>query len=135
MVKCSIGPGERAMRPIACDLDVADVDVIGVLRAEAEIPHYFGRDLQIVRIEEWERLTGDVVLKFAFLVESYLWRILFRRGLIGRRPFEAFRRHDVHPHPLLHEFVVARADKVGNDGSIVGSDQITRFDGTRVGDG
>src|SRR5580704_19778248 len=39
---------------------VAHVDIVAVKRPEAVVPHHLGRHLRIVRVEQRERLPGDV---------------------------------------------------------------------------
>src|SRR5262249_51223486 len=83
-------------------------------RTIAEIPHYFSRDLRIVRIEQWKRLTRHVVLQCTVSSQDCLGRVLFGRGSEWWWPFQLRSRHDLELHPLLNQDVISRTQEVGD---------------------
>ncbi len=123
----------RALAPFGektLDLYITNVDVVRVLRPEAEIPHHLRRGLRIVRIEQRERQPRNVVIQFTFIIEPNLGGVFLGRGLVWRRPFQVSGRHDLHPHPLFDQHQIPGANEVGHRRGIIRSNKVAGFDGS-----
>ena len=132
VVEGEVSDGEVAQRitagcGVAGDLGIAQIGVVAIKRAVAEVPHQLGRHLGVVGVEQGKRQSGDVVVQRAVGRERNLRMIFLGRRSVRRRPFELLARHDIHHHPALHQRVIARAHEILHQGGVSLRDHVTRL--------
>ena len=95
---------------------------------EVLVPHDFGRDLGIVRIEDRERLPGNVADQIAMVRgEAHLAGIFFGGVLERRRPRHVARRDNIHLHAARHRDKCTRTHERADLPRIPGGDPVAGF--------
>src|ERR1039458_9284697 len=106
----------------------AQVVVIAGDRAEDVVPDDLLGDLGVVRIDQRERLAGDVTDQAPVVLgKEYLRGIFLGRILVRRWPIDALGRYDLHGHPVLDFVVHARRHEFFDLPRVAGGYKITRL--------
>src|SRR6267154_1858810 len=110
---------------VTVGFDIADIEIVGETRAEAEVPDDLSCDLGIIWIQQRKRLSSDIVLEHTVGREGHLRRVLLGRFLVWRRPINATGRYDIELHSLLHKEHVSGAKKGAYFRGVVAGDRIS----------
>ena len=110
-------------------VEVPEIDVVGGEELVLVVPHDLRRDLRIVRVEDREGLTRDVVLQREPVGgELDLRRVLLRRLLVGLRPFDLLGGGDAHRPAVTDAPFETRRDELLRLVHVRGGDDVAGFD-------
>src|ERR1700689_4874846 len=110
-------------------IEISQIVVVRLNRAEHVVPYDLGRHVRIVRVDKRERLSGYIADDRAMILrERNLRRILFSRVLVRRRPIDADGRDDFHRHAVLHSIEHARRNQVPYIVCVLRIDEVARLD-------
>src|SRR5579864_150354 len=114
---------------LACTVKVSQIVIVALDRPEHVVPDDLLGDEWIVRVDQRERLPGDVTHETTMVIgKTNLRRVLLGRVLIRRRPLDSLSRYYVHLHSMLHHIVDARRYQVLDLGRVLGRDDVAGFD-------
>jgi hypothetical protein len=125
---------DYAMRPaelgvLLVAIEEAQIVIVGRDWTEYVVPHQLVGDERIVRIEQGERLPRNVADQAAMVIaEPDLCGIFLGRFLVRRRPINALRGHDVHPHAHRRAVVDTGRHEILHQIRVFGGDDLARLD-------